>query len=824
MKKCFRFLLFSFLFSFFFIFPTLLFASSRGIRVTAKEGQSLYFYKDYHALVVGISDYEKWPRLPNAVSDAKEVAARLTELGFGVKVLLDPTSREMKTVLSEMVYKMGREENRALLFYYAGHGETETLADKTKMGYIIPRDCPLLDKNPMGFATHAISMRDIESASMRIKSKHVVMLFDSCFSGSLFALVRAVPHDITEKSTLPVRQYITAGREDEQVPDKSMFKRCFLVGLEGDADLTGDGYITGSELGMYLSDKVVNYTHRRQHPQYGKINNPDLDRGDFIFVPRRVQRKEMAEEKKRQEEKSAIAEELKRLQEERKKSEELVEQMKRLLEAKWQSEDKEKETLSEKEELENRLKQTEEDRQINKAQMNAKAKELASQLLASQEKLRRDAAERKALEEELKRLKAERQKQAIILKKLQVKHTQEKRLASIPKAVTDDKIDKVKLRDIPKGLLQSHVEESVKKYHFFVKNINKEGGFPNDFVDNGNGTITDRATGLMWEKGGSSSLVSYTNAKKYISRLNKERFLGYDDWRIPTLEELCSLLEREKNERGQYISSLFKDTQSKCLSADRFAESRYVKSCGIHNIVNFTKGEIDETATENMGDSWCQRLSVFFYTRAVRSIKGLQVDQSQENRLASIPKAVTDDKIYKVNLRYIPKELVQSDIKKMIKKRNFFVKGLNDNGDFPNDFVDNADGTITDRATGLMWEKEGFSSTLYYWKAEKYVSRLNKEKFLGYNDWRIPTLEELCSLLEQKVNERGQYISSLFKDTQSKCLSADRFGGGSNPYFCVPYNIVNFSKGKIDETATENVGSTYCQSVYCSIRAVRSIK
>ena len=66
--------------------------------------------------------------------------------------------------------------------------------------------------------------------------------------------------DITENNSLPVRQYITAGREDEQVPDKSIFKRSFLVGLEGDADMTGDGYITGSELGMYLSVKVINYT------------------------------------------------------------------------------------------------------------------------------------------------------------------------------------------------------------------------------------------------------------------------------------------------------------------------------------------------------------------------------------------------------------------------------------------------------------------------------------------------------------------------------------------------------------------------------------
>ncbi len=314
-----------------------LFAATRGIRVIAKTGQSLYLYENYHALVVGVSNYEKWPRLPDAVNDAKEVAFRLKELGFEVKLVLDPTSREMKTVLNEMVYDMGIEENRAIIFYYAGHGETETLADRTKMGYILPRDCPILEKDPKGFANHAISMRDIESASMRIKSKHVLMLFDSCFSGSLFALVRAVPDDITEKSALPVRQYITAGREDEEVPDKSVFKRCFLIGLEGDADLTGDGYVAGSELGMYLSDKVVNYTHRRQHPQYGKINNPELDRGDFIFALKapsqpsaqisaapppslEAEKQRLAEERERQElERLKIEIERKKLEVERKR-------------------------------------------------------------------------------------------------------------------------------------------------------------------------------------------------------------------------------------------------------------------------------------------------------------------------------------------------------------------------------------------------------------------------------------------------------------------------------------------------------------------------
>jgi hypothetical protein len=174
----------------------------------------------------------------------------------------------------------------------------------------------------------------------------------------LFALVRAVPEDITEKSNLPVRQYITAGREDEQVPDKSMFKRCFLLGLGGDADLTGDGYITGSELGMYLSDKVVNYTHRQ--PLYGKINNPDLDRGDFIFVPKVGEVKPKVGEVKPKIDKpkpqiAAVDAEIQRLAEERERvrqERERLEAERRLLEERKQLEaerqhlEKEKQKLS----------------------------------------------------------------------------------------------------------------------------------------------------------------------------------------------------------------------------------------------------------------------------------------------------------------------------------------------------------------------------------------------------------------------------------------------------------------------------------------------
>ncbi|MBW2014443.1 MAG: SUMF1/EgtB/PvdO family nonheme iron enzyme [Deltaproteobacteria bacterium] len=269
------------------LLPLSISAFSRGIIVKAKTSsgtiKEIKLYSGYHALIIGVSDYDSWPDLPNATKDAQDVARVLKKMGFKVKTVTNPSSLELKKALNNMTYKYGRETNRAILFYYAGHGETEKMADGTRLGYIIPRDCPLLRDNPNGFINKAVSMKDIEVYSLRIRSKHVLMLFDSCFSGSLFSLVRAVPEDITEKSTLPVRQYITAGTEDEAVPDRSMFKRCLLLGLEGDADLTRDGYITGTELGLYLSDKVVQSTRRAQHPQYGKIRTPELARGDFIF-------------------------------------------------------------------------------------------------------------------------------------------------------------------------------------------------------------------------------------------------------------------------------------------------------------------------------------------------------------------------------------------------------------------------------------------------------------------------------------------------------------------------------------------------------------
>ena len=124
-------------------------------------------------------------------------------------------------------------------------------------------------------------------------------MFDTCFSGAIaFALARSHPPsppdhthpEITSQTTEPVRQFISAGTADQKVPDVSLFRRFFVEALEGDAeaDRNGDGYITGSELGQFLQEKVTIASQGMQTPQYGKMLDSRLNRGEFVFTPFRT--------------------------------------------------------------------------------------------------------------------------------------------------------------------------------------------------------------------------------------------------------------------------------------------------------------------------------------------------------------------------------------------------------------------------------------------------------------------------------------------------------------------------------------------------------
>jgi len=270
------------------LFSTCLFSQERGLIkvVRTPHGDEIALYKGSYALVVGNGKYTAgWDNLFGAVKDAEEVADVLRRNGFEVTLVKNADKRTFLSEFSNFTYRYGQDEDNQLLFYYAGHGHTATLASGEELGMLVMVDAPLPEKDPQDFDNKSVDMKSIITWALKMKSKHVLFMFDSCFSGTLLNLrERVMPKAISDAVKYPVRQFITAGRADEPVPDRSYFKKIFLDLLEGRRDEPiKDGYLTGEEVGLYLKNTVPEYNNR-QHPQYGKIRDPNLDMGDFVFV------------------------------------------------------------------------------------------------------------------------------------------------------------------------------------------------------------------------------------------------------------------------------------------------------------------------------------------------------------------------------------------------------------------------------------------------------------------------------------------------------------------------------------------------------------
>jgi hypothetical protein len=255
-----------------------------AISLPVGNGESIDLYSKSYALVIGVSDYEHWPDLPGVEKDIDAVGKSLKKHGFTVISLLNPTRDSFDDTMRDFIGDHGQDPENRLIIYYAGHGHTLTTNRGRELGYIVPSNAPLPRDGTGAFKKKAISMLEIEIFAKQMESKHAMFTFDSCFSGSLFEITRAVPDTISLKTSEPVRQFITAGSAEQTVPDKSVFRNQFVAGLEGEADVNKDGFITGTELAQYIEESVTNYSHRAQTPQYGKIRDPYLDKGDFVFI------------------------------------------------------------------------------------------------------------------------------------------------------------------------------------------------------------------------------------------------------------------------------------------------------------------------------------------------------------------------------------------------------------------------------------------------------------------------------------------------------------------------------------------------------------
>jgi formylglycine-generating enzyme required for sulfatase activity len=248
----------------------------------APNDKKITLYTKSKALVIGMDHYSGgWPQLSNGIKDAEEVAKGLAAQGFEVTFKKDLKSRDLDDTLRDFFIVDGDDPNARLLLWFAGHGDTID-----GEAYLVPTDAPS-PKADAEFRLKAISLRRFGEYMREAKARHVLAVFDSCFSGGVFNVARSAPPPaITFATTQPVREFISSGEAEQQVSDDGTFRKLFLdalAGKEPDADANHDGYVTGTELGLFLQQKMTNLTNNRQTPRYGKLNAYGYDRGDFVF-------------------------------------------------------------------------------------------------------------------------------------------------------------------------------------------------------------------------------------------------------------------------------------------------------------------------------------------------------------------------------------------------------------------------------------------------------------------------------------------------------------------------------------------------------------
>jgi peptidoglycan/xylan/chitin deacetylase (PgdA/CDA1 family)/tetratricopeptide (TPR) repeat protein len=260
--------------------------SQQAQAVPAVSDNSPALYHDSWAVVVGIDNYAKWPKLHYAVNDANGIKEMLlAKFHFKpdhIFTLLneDATRERILSVLGDTLSNpKNLQRDDQVFVFFAGHGATRRLPSGRDLGYIVP-----VEADTQNFQGQSISMSNFQDISESVPAKHVFFVMDSCYSGLAITRGQSTGNYIREMSRRSARQMLTAGGADEEVADNgpnghSVFTWTLLQGLEGRADLNSDGFITAAELAAYVGPGVSALSH--QTPAFGNL--PGSEGGEFIF-------------------------------------------------------------------------------------------------------------------------------------------------------------------------------------------------------------------------------------------------------------------------------------------------------------------------------------------------------------------------------------------------------------------------------------------------------------------------------------------------------------------------------------------------------------
>lgn len=245
------------LFTLLFWVAAVTYGQQRGMKAVniSIAGQQTKLYDYSYALIIGESDYNNgWQRLSGVKTDVPAVKEALEAQGFEVIVKENITSDNFDKTVKAFIASYGQKLNSRIVIYYAGHGHTiKNQISGEAMGYVVPVDAPNPAYDNAGFLTKAVDMNQFNNYALQIQAKHTLFMFDACFAGTIFSGRAGVPPAIDYKTTQAVRQFITSGDESEEVADASIFRREFVNALNSPiADADKDGFLTGSELSLYL--------------------------------------------------------------------------------------------------------------------------------------------------------------------------------------------------------------------------------------------------------------------------------------------------------------------------------------------------------------------------------------------------------------------------------------------------------------------------------------------------------------------------------------------------------------------------------------------
>ncbi len=261
------------------------FKVSKGAKAPADKVVINTAYSNSWAIVIGIDDYAKWPKLQYAVRDATAVRQSLIDkFGFAPERVVslknaEATRTGILAAFHDKLAHGGVQKNDRIFVFFAGHGATRKLSSGRDLGYIVP-----FDSDPNQIATDAIPMTEIQNIAESLSAKHVLFVMDACYSGLGLTRGAGSGNFMRDNVRRIGRQMLTAGGSDQLVADggpngHSVFTWTLLQGLGGKGDLNGDGLITATELAAFVAPAVAAVS--TQTPAFGSL--PGSEGGDFVF-------------------------------------------------------------------------------------------------------------------------------------------------------------------------------------------------------------------------------------------------------------------------------------------------------------------------------------------------------------------------------------------------------------------------------------------------------------------------------------------------------------------------------------------------------------